>query len=341
MSKIYSKTNYIEYKKNPKENDWLGKILSECFENFQDSDGVIRNSILDNILSYKLSLSPEESNYIACSDILSKNFNGLTYSWIAEKFGYSLISNPRKLTARGTLLAFELDIARGYLKSDKSYIGEYLSYAFELYRRKIIIDSVKWGCSNSKEISDAKERMSRRIKVFDRYYSVGPESAKLPKFSFPFLDGSNWDPDFFEFCYGDDSYGEWNYTWADYTGRKHHDWDIEDQHYFSCSIEATDQYLTNHINMLPTMTRPELLYFADLSIYCGCYAIWAFLGKDITGDIKDRELNKLYARLEALGKIEGAGMEVYKEMAELLKGHSASYYDLTEIQKIIGYKIYL
>ena len=93
--------------------------------------------------------------------------------------------------------------------------------------------------------------------------------------------------------------------------------------------------------MLPTMTRPELLYFADLSLYCGCSGIWAFMNRDISGDEKNSELNKLYTRLTALGKIEGAGMEVYKEMAESLGKHAANYYDLDEIQEIIGYRIYL
>lgn len=34
-------------------------------------------------------------------------------------------------------------------------------------------------------------------------------------------------------------------------------------------------------------------------------------------------------------------MEVYKEMAESLGKHAANYYDLDEIQEIIGYRIYL
>lgn len=340
MNKIYSKTDYIEYKIDPKENDWLGKILSECFENFQDSDGVIRNTVLNNVLSYKLSLPLTSDDYSACSRILSKNFNNLTYSWIAEQLGYSLIANPRKSTIPGTLLSFEIDIAHGNLRSNKSYTGEYLSCAYELLRRRMIINSISWGCVKSKELEDSKECMSKRMEVFSRFFSGKQEKSMFPVFSLPFINNS-WDPDFFGFCYGDETYGEWNYAWAEHTGKDYHDWTREDQIYFSCLMEATDLYLTNHINMLSNMIRPELLYFADLSIYCGCYAIWAFLGKDITGDIKDRELNKLYTRLEALGKIEGAGMEIYKEMAELLKEHSANYYDLTEIQKIIGYRIYL
>ena len=38
--KLYSKTDYLEYKTNPQPGDCLGKILSECFENFQDAINV-------------------------------------------------------------------------------------------------------------------------------------------------------------------------------------------------------------------------------------------------------------------------------------------------------------
>ena len=125
--KLYSKTDYLEYKTNPQPGDCLGKILSECFENFQDSNGIVRTSILDNILSYKLSLSAGDSDYQACSVVLSENFENITYTWIAEQFGYTLISNPRKITTLGTLLGFELDIAHGNLLPEESYTGEYLS----------------------------------------------------------------------------------------------------------------------------------------------------------------------------------------------------------------------
>lgn len=335
--KIYSKTDYIEYKSNPRKDDWLGKILSECFENFQDSNGIIRNSVLDNVLSYKLSLSAKDSDYSSCSVILSENFSDITYTWIAEQLGYTLTSNPRKATTTGTLLGFDLDIACGNLLPEESYTGEYLSCAYELVRRRLIINSIGWGCTVSKELEDAKECMAKRMEVFKRYFNG---NIKFPVFSRPFIN-SSWTPDFWGFCYGDGTYGEWNYTWADFTGREYHDWTREDQTYFSCLLEATDQYLTNHINMLPNMIRPELLYYADLSFFCGCSGIWAFMNRDITGDIKNRELNKLYTRLEALGKIEGAGMDVYKDMAESLGKHAANYYDLEEIQGIIGYRIYL
>lgn len=334
--KLYSKTDYIEYKTNPSQDDWLGKILSECFEN-RTAEGTIRNSVLDNVLSYKLTLSAGDEDYEACSKVLSGNFLEITYPWIAETFGYELISNPRKITTAGTLLGFDLDIAHGNLSAEEGYTGEYLSCAYEILRRRLVKNSIAWGCTVSKELSDAKECMEKRMKVFERYFGG---NIKFPKFSQPFM-VSSWDPDFFGFCYGDGTYGEWNYSWAGFVGKDYHDWTREDQIYFSCLFEATDQYLGNHLNMLPTMTRPELLYFADLSLYCGCSGIWAFMNRDISGDIKNSELNKLYTRLEALGKIEGAGMDVYKEMAARLKEHAANYYDLSEVQEIIGYRIYL
>ena len=269
--------------------------------------------------------------------MLSENFENITYTWIAEQFGYTLISNPRKITTLGTLLGFELDIAHGNLLPEESYTGEYLSCAYESLRRRLIMNSIGWGCTVSKELEDAKKCMEKRMKVFERYFSG---NIKFPVFSQPFMN-SSWDPDFYGFCYGDGTYGEWNYSWAGFIGREYHDWTREDQIYFSCLYEATDQYLEHHLNMLPTMIRPELLYFADLSLYCGCSGIWAFMNRDISGDEKNSELNKLYTRLTALGKIEGAGMEVYKEMAESLGKHAANYYDLDEIQEIIGYRIYL
>lgn len=335
--KLYSKTDYIEYKTNPQSGDYLGKILSECFENFLESDKEVRVSILENILKYKLTLEDTTEDYQACSVVLSENFENITYTWIAEQFGYTLISNPRKITTLGTLLGFELDIAHGNLLPEESYTGEYLSCAYESLRRRLIMKSIGWGCTVSKELEDAKKCMEKRMKVFERYFSG---NIKFPVFSQPFMN-SSWDPDFYGFCYGDGTYGEWNYSWAGFIGREYHDWTREDQIYFSCLYEATDQYLEHHLNMLPTMTRPELLYFADLSLYCGCSGIWAFMNRDISGDEKNSELNKLYTRLTALGKIEGAGMEVYKEMAESLGKHAANYYDLDEIQEIIGYRIYL
>lgn len=335
--KLYSKTDYIEYKTNPQSGDYLGKILSECFENFLESDKEVRVSILENILKYKLTLEDTTEDYQACSVVLSENFENITYTWIAEQFGYTLISNPRKITTLGTLLGFELDIAHGNLLPEESYTGEYLSCAYESLRRGLIMNSIGWGCTVSKELEDAKKCMEKRMKVFERYFSG---NIKFPVFSQPFMN-SSWDPDFYGFCYGDGTYGEWNYSWAGFIGREYHDWTREDQIYFSCLYEATDQYLEHHLNMLPTMTRPELLYFADLSLYCGCSGIWAFMNRDISGDEKNSELNKLYTRLTALGKIEGAGMEVYKEMAESLGKHAANYYDLDEIQEIIGYRIYL
>lgn len=240
--KLYSKTDYIEYKTNPQSGDYLGKILSECFENFLESDKEVRVSILENILKYKLTLEDTTEDYQACSVVLSENFENITYTWIAEQFGYTLISNPRKITTLGTLLGFELDIAHGNLLPEESYTGEYLSCAYESLRRRLIMNSIGWGCTVSKELEDAKKCMEKRMKVFERYFSG---NIKFPVFSQPFMN-SSWDPDFYGFCYGDGTYGEWNYSWAGFIGREYHDWTREDQIYFSCLYEATDQYLEHH-----------------------------------------------------------------------------------------------
>ena len=343
MNKIYSKTDYVKYQKNLPAGTIKDKILALCFENFQDSNNILRTDVLQYVLGYKISLSnsgdTESDDYLGCSEILGGDFRKLTYSKIAEKLGYELVDNPRLLTTRGSLGAFDFDIAHGNLNPGIQYTGEYFSYAYCLNRRILVLESTIWNNRWSREIEDTVDCLRKRVEVFNNYFSSNG-SLELPEFIKPFQN-LEYNPGFYELCYGDDTYGEWEYTWSNYTGRSYYDWTREDELFFSRYSEATDQYLELHKNMVITMERLELLYYAELSIILGVSGLWKFENGDIDGEKKSQILNKVYNRLYAVGQSINADMNKYKEMAEKLKEYASTYYDDEAVLEILGWKTYI
>lgn len=341
MNKIYSKTDYLEYQKNLPSGTIKDKILALCFENFQDSNNILRTDVLQYVLGYKISLSnngeTQSQDYEGCSEILGGNFRNLTYTGIANSLGYDLIDNPRRQTTRGSLIAFDGDIAHGNLNSDINYTGEYFSYVYCLNRRILVLESSIWKMGWSREIKDASECIRKRVEVFTKYFQGKEE---LPNFIKPFK-SQEYNPGFLELCYGDDTYGNWEYTWSNYTGRSYYDWTREDQLLHSRYSEAIEQYLGLHQNMVLTMDRLELLYYAELSILQGVSGIWNFENGDIDGEEKSTILNRVYNRLAAVGEAINADMSKYKEMAEKLKEEAANYYDVDAVLDILGWKIYI
>lgn len=329
--KIYNK---IDYLKNDIEGP-LGKILQECFENFLCNNSDIRNTVLENTLCYKLTLQPGTKEYDGCSDILESNFSNITYTWIAEKIGYELIANPRRETDRLTLDSFEHDISHGNLQPSEEYSGEYFSLAFEFLRRNIIINSILWGESGSKEIMDVVNCMRKRWDLFNRYFS---DNFYYPLFMVKFTE-IKWNPNFYELCFSPLVYEQWDLTWEKFTGHNYHEWTRVDQIYQERYNEAIEQYLDLHINMTTNMNREELLYFAELSLYQGCSVIWKFLNGDCDGEYKNNNLNKLLRRLDKVGSIDGAGLEKYKDMSNNLKNEASTYYDLDKVQEIINWRV--
>ena len=329
--KIYNKIDYI---KNEIEGP-LGKILQECFENFLCNNSPVRNTVLENVLLYKLITQEGTKEYKGCSDILEANFSSLTYTLIAEKLGYTLMFNPRRETDRLTLDSFEHDIAHGNLQPTEEYTGEYFSLAFEVLRRNLIINSILWGETGSREVSDVKECMSKRWDLFNRYFQ---DNFYYPLFMVKFID-INWDPSFYELCFSPLVYEQWDLTWEKFTGHSYHEWTRVDQIYHERYNEAIEQYLDLHYNMTSNMDREELMYYAELSLYQGCSIIWGFLNGDHDGDKKNNGLNKLLRRLNNVGSIEGAGLEVYREMADKLKEEASTYYDLDKVQEIINWRV--
>lgn len=342
MNKIYSKIDYLEYQKNLPSGTIKDKILALCFENYKNSDNILRTDVLQYVLGYKISLSnngeTQSEDYLACSEVLGGDFRTLTYTRIANTFGYDLIENPRLLTTRGSIIAFDTDIAHGNLSSDILYTGEYFSYIYCLNRRILVLESSIWNTGWSREIKDIAECIRKRVEVFTKYFSTSELS--LPEFIKPFQN-TEYNPGFLEMCYGDKTYGEWDYTWSTYTGRSYYDWTREDQLFHTRFTEAIEQYLELHENMVLTMKRLELLYYADLSIIQGVSGIWNFMNGDIDGEEKSIILNKVYNRLVAVGNAMNADMSKYKEMAEKLKEEAANYYDVDAVLDILGWKIYI
>lgn len=340
--KVYCKLDYLEYRKNLPSGTIKDKILSLCYENYKDSNNTLRTDILQYVLGYKISLSNNKEttsdDYTACSNILGGNFRNLTYTKIAEEFGYELMENPRVDTTRKSIALFDSEIARGNLSSDLKYTGEYFSYIYGLNRRILVLQSTIWNSGWSREIKDMVESIRKRVEVFTNYFSSS--SLSLPDFIVPFKD-SSYDPGFLDLCYSDDTYGDWRYKWSEYTGRDTFDWTREDRLLFSRYEEAIEQYLSLHQNMVMTMSRLELLYYAELSILLGISGIWDFQNQDIDGEKKSEILNKVYIRLFIVGKSGNADMSEYAEMAEKLKGETASYYDDNAVLDILGYRIYL
>lgn len=348
INKVYSKSDYIEYKKNLPAGTIKDKILSLCFENFQDSDNKIRTDVLSLLLGYKMALTNQEEgtltpDYEACSEILGSNFKSLTYSKIAGAFGYSLIDNPRTSKTRESLAFFDLDIAHGNLNPGEEYTGEYFSYVYCLDRRGLILESVLWGQNWSKEIKDTCECIKKREVVFRNFYKNNP-SLVLPVFIeniVSSLEDSTKNSSLLWFCYGDDTYGEWKYTWSKYTGRGWYDWTREDEVLLENYSEAIDQYLSLHKNMTSTMERTELLYYAELSIILGVSAIWKFENGDLPGDQRDDILRTMIERLRSVGEQESMSGEGYSEMVEELQGLIGMYYDQERILEVLGWKIFI
>lgn len=343
MNKIYSKTDYLKYRKNLPSGTIKDKILALCFENYQDSNNTLRTDILQYILGYKISLSnngeTQSQDYSGCSNILGGNFRTLTYTKIAEEFGYDLVDNPRLLTTRGSLMAFDADIVHGNLNPELQYTGEYFSYVYCLNRRTLVLDSVLWDSCFSNEIRETVECIRKRADVFTKFFQSS-SSLQLPDFIKPFQN-TQYSPEFLELAYGDDTYGEWEYKWPEFTGRNWYDWTREDQLFHSRFSEAIEQYLELHQNMVLTMERLELLYYAELSIIQGVSGIWNFENGDIDGEEKTSILNKTYTRLSAVGNAINADMSRFKDMAEKLKEQAAMYYDSDAVLDILGWKIYL
>ena len=343
MNKIYSKTDYLEYQKNLPSGTIKDKILALCFENFQDSNNILRTDVLQYVLGYKISLSnngeTKSDDYIGCSNILGGDFRTLTYTKIAEELGYDLIDNPRRQTTRGYIVEFDEDIVHGNLNPDISYTGEYFSYIYCLNRRILVLESTIWKTGWSREIKDVVECLRKRVEVFTKYFQ-GSSTLVLPDFIKPFQN-SSYDPGFLELCYSDDTYGNWEYTWPTYTGRSWYDWTREDQLFHSRYSEAIEQYLDLHQNMVLTMDRLELLYYAELSIIQGVSGIWNFENGDIDGEQKSIILNKTLNRLSAVGDAINADMSKYKEMSEKLKEQAATYYDDVAVLDILGWKIFI
>ena len=342
MKKIYSKTDYIEYEKNLPSGTVKDKILALCFENFQDSNNKLRTDVLSLVLGYKMALTNLDGgtldpDYEACSEILGYNFKSLTYTKIAEILGYDLIDNPRGLTTRGSLASFDLDIVHGELNSDLKYTGEYLSYVYCLERRALVLGSTIWKQEWSQEVKDRAECIKNRVEVFTKYFG---SSVELPEFIKPFQ--QKWDSlDFYSFCYSDSTYGEWEYTWQEYTGRAWYDWTREDQLFYSRYQEAIEQYLELHKNMTLTMSRSELLYYAELSIIQGVAAIWEFENGDIAGDERNTILNNVVERLATVGQSIDHDMSKFAQMSEDLKEEAAYYYDQDKVLEILGWRVYI
>ena len=219
-----------------------------------------------------------------------------------------------------------------------SFRREYFSYIYCLNRRILVLESSIWNTGWSREIKDIAECIRKRVEVFTKYFSTSELS--LPEFIKPFQN-TEYNPGFLEMCYGDKTYGEWDYTWSTYTGRSYYDWTREDQLFHTRFSESIEQYLELHENMVLTMKRLELLYYADLSIIQGVSGIWNFMNGDIDGEEKSIILNKVYNRLVAVGNAMNADMSKYKEMAEKLKEEAANYYDVDAVLDILGWKIYI
>lgn len=329
--KIYNKLDYLKNEiAEP-----LGDILRECYENFIDYNSSIRNTVLENVLKYKMSLIPGTNEYNGCSNILNSDFSRITYSWIASEIGYELISSPRGNTDRITLDLFEKDISHGNLQPTEDYSGNYFSLAFEFLRRELIINSSIWCDSKSKEIKDVVNCMWKRWNLFNQYFS---NNFDYPSFMIKFTE-IKWDPDFYELCYSPEVYENWDLTWEKLTGHKYHEWTRFDQVYYENYTNLIEQYLNLHYNMTSNMSREELMYYAELSLFQGCFYIWKFLNQDCDGETKNKELNKLLNRLNKVGSIDGSGLTKYKEMSEKLKEHASLYYDIEEIQEIIEWRI--
>ena len=339
--KNYTKLDYENYKSIDcicnEESYYLGKILAECYE-FLDEE--VRDTTLQAVLDYKIYLTNQiktaKSEYTVCVEILSADFRDLTHSEIAMKFGYRITKNPRTGTIWQTLKAFESDIAKGCLRSDVDYSGEYFSIVYELSRKSLIIQSMMWRSADSKLVLDTKKSISDRLKVFDQFFE---SSENLPVFMQRFR-SSQWNPtDMIELCYSDQIYIPWIKTWTGYTGKNYFEWTRQEQIWWDPVNEGNEQYINSQIEMLSTLDQTELYWLLDLCYYSICSWVWRFMNLDI----KISEYNKnIEINLSRLKKISGYYCNEYLiEVINKLSSLSGNYSNIEEIENIIGWKIFL
>lgn len=332
--KIWSKVNWLEYKSSPCPSDWLGRILCECFENYELS---LRDTILVSVLGYKMSLECSgdigNADYQACSEILGREFKTLSYKEIAELFGYTIIKNPRYGLLRTTLRSFEHDIARGCLGSDVMYTGEYFSIVYYLARRDLIFQSVLYGNDGDQGAIDYVKIIASRLKVFTQFY--GP-LLELPSFMERFKNPS-WKPGIYEFCFSKGTtYPYWLNTWEEYTGKNYFEWTGEDQKFWMPSKPSADQVITAQLELINTLGDSEIEYVEDLIFYSLCGSLHEYTYGELTGPEKDKEVQIFIERLKVLNPYVDLKFLDIIDSLEALGGS----WTVEDIEQIVGYKIY-
>lgn len=340
--KNYTKLDYENYKSQccicNEEDFYLGEILSLCYE-FLDEE-VIRDVTLQAVLNYKIYLTSavktNKPEYTACDEILNSDFRDIRPSDIAIKFGYYITKNPRYGTCKQTLSAFESDIAQGCLRSDVDYSGEYFSIVYEFARKSLIIQSIMWKSADSKLVSDMKKSISNRLKVFDQFFE---SSENLPVFIEHFR-SSQWNPtSLLELCYSDKIYIPWLKTWKGYTGKNYFEWTRQEQLWWDPVNEGNEQYIDSQIQMLNVLNQEEIYWVLELCYYSICSWIWRFINSDIKLPDYNKNIDTNLSRLISISKY--YNNEYLNEVISKLSSFGGNYTNYSEIENIIGWKIFL
>lgn len=334
--KLYSKVDYLKYIKAPDCDDYLGSILADCFENIKST---VQPHTLDTILKFKISLdeksrdTEEQAMWNGCTQVLSKEFDTLAYSEVAQCFGYIVVENPRFGLCRQTIMTFMIDIASGNLSSEIHYTGEYFSLIYDWLRRDLLIYSAVRNAFNQDYTDDVVEDIKKRLSVFTQYFG---STLCLPDFMTAFKNTS-WKPTLYELCYDSDKYKQWSSwknSWKEFTGKNYFEWtEIDDLHWERVQ-EATEEYIDSQLELINTFDVTEIYYFYELSLFSLCHSL-----------MKEQRIenfvNKFMERIKPMAESDCEEFSYITEVYNGLKSltEQADGYQISDIENIIGYNI--
>lgn len=264
--KTYSKIDYIKFKEEGNCDDYLGIILSNCYEN--GSYNIVNENLMGLITKFKFSLTNLDYDYLtACNKILGSDWKILTNAEVANYLGYSIIDSPRKGLIRQTLSYFINDIAEGSLKSSESYCGEYFSLVYYLLRRDLIINSL--NSDKDSRLENSTKDIYLRFYLFSKFFE-GYKEPEFPEFLNNLIKEIKKDLDkqiklsLIDFCYNELWWKNWRLNWELFTGKDYFEWTTIDNNNFLKVKSDIENYINSSKDSINILKIGELYHLLEL-----------------------------------------------------------------------------
>lgn len=279
--KIWSKTDWENYKENVCTATWLEHILAECYKNRRSVPG-LGEKILDLVVKYKRELSNKTSpiEYIIgmCNQVLTLDYAKATYHEVALIFGYEISETPVHKTVTGTISAIEHDIACGEFTD--STTSEYLSLAYHELRRNLVHSSIRSECDLSEAVRE------EIVDIKDRFYVLQkllPKSPTIPGFMEKLLSFEEEDLKFSTLCFpvldSTSIYSTWRAEWKEVTRRYNFEWFQGDQESWISNdvCDIAERKLVTNVGVIDSLSYHEIAYTLELLLSVLACKTYTFL----------------------------------------------------------------